>query len=135
MNTKKTPIGYIVKNKEFEKAIVELNPITHTDIERNIKSLGFAFSHNWYGVKKLQDLGVLGIWCEPVYEKPKPQLPVIITYNGEDKGDYLQYGCAKISKEWFKDSSNRHIISLTLNSGVTLNKGHIIAIRNYIANV
>ena len=135
MNTKKTPIGYIAKNKEFQQAIVELNPTTHTDIARNIASHGFAFSLNWYGIKKLKDLGVLDIWCDPVYEKPKPQLPVINTYNGEDKGDYLQYGCAKISKEWFKDSGNRHIVALTLNTNVTLHSEDIKAIRKYLTNV
>ena len=130
MNTTKQIIGYKPK-LEFLDVAAKL--VSNSQLwVRNMEKFGIAFTQSSSNKVTFQELKVLDLWFDPVYEKPKPQLPVINTYNGEDKGDYLQYGCAKISKEWFKDSSNRHIISLTLNSGVTLNKDHIKAIRKYL---
>ena len=37
-------------------------------------------------------------------------------------GDYLQYGCAKLLKSWFTSPDNRSITSMTLDSGVIINK-------------
>lgn len=132
MNTK-TPIGYKPKS-EFLDVAAKL--VSNSQLwVGNIEKFGIAFTQSSSNKLTFQELKVLDLWFDPVYEKPKHRLPVINTYKGEDKGDYLQYGCAKIPKEWFKDSSNRYIISLTLNSGVTLNKDHIITIRNYLSNV
>ncbi len=70
--------------------------------------------------------------CTPVYKQVEIKLPVINGYEGEDMGDYLQYGCAKLLKSWFTSSNNRSITSITLDSGVTINKEQINKIQKYL---
>jgi hypothetical protein len=69
--------------------------------------------------------------CTPVYADII-KLPKINGYEGEDMGDYMQYGCAKLLKSWFTSSNNRSITSMTLDSGVTINKEQINKIQEYL---
>lgn len=60
-------------------------------------------------------------------------LPEINGYKGKDEGDYLQYGCAKLPKEWFKNYNlNREITEITLSSGVKINLKEIEQIKKYL---
>lgn len=70
--------------------------------------------------------------CTPVYKSDIVELPKINRYMGEDKGDYLQYGCAELLKSWFDSSNNRSIVSMTLDSGVTINREQINQIQEYL---
>ena len=70
--------------------------------------------------------------CTPVYKPIEAKLPKINGYEGEDMGDYLQYGCAKLLKSWFTSSDNRSITSMTLDSGVIINKEQINKIQEYL---
>ena len=70
--------------------------------------------------------------CTPVYKSDIVELPKINRYMGEDKGDYLQYGCAELLKSWFDSSNNRSIVSMTLNSGVVIDKEQINKIQEYL---
>ena len=70
--------------------------------------------------------------CTPVYKTVEVKLPKINGYGGEDIGDYLQYGCAKISKKWFEETENRYISTLTLNSGITINSEQMSEVRKYL---
>ena len=70
--------------------------------------------------------------CTPVYKPAKVELPKIKGYEGEDKGDYIQYGCAKLLKSWFEKSENRSISSLELSSGVRIDIEEIDAISKYL---
>ena len=63
-------------------------------------------------------------------------LPKINNYEGEyiPSQGIIKYGCAKLDIDWFKDTDNRHIKSLTLSSGVEINEEQMNQIRKYLDN-
>ena len=73
--------------------------------------------------------------CTPVYKTVEVKLPKINGYDGEDKGDYLQYGCAKLLKSWFEKSESRSINSLELSSHVTISSRQMEEIRKYLLSI
>lgn len=73
--------------------------------------------------------------CTPVYKTVEVKLPKINGYEGEDKGDYLQYGCAKLLKSWSEKSENRYITSLELDSHVRIESKQISLIREYLLSI
>lgn len=129
MNNKTKLTGYILKDERFEKTVELLTSVTygaftkHTMISEEFTPDSFAI---------LKQTGMFDEWFEPVYEE-EAKLPKINGYEGIDNGTCITYGCAILSKSWFINSSNRHIKSMTLNSGVEISTANMQAIRDYIA--
>lgn len=84
-----------------------------------------------------------GNWAEV---KQQPELPVINNQKGKFKDQrcddkesvffksQIVYGndCAYLETSWFIPSNTRHIKSMTLNSGVTINEEQMEQIRDYL---
>lgn len=85
--------------------------------------------------EQYEKAGVLDIWFEPQTKKSFT-LPEINGYKGEDKGDYLLYGCAKLPVAWFTATYsspwNREIKTLELSSGVKIKENELNQIRTYL---
>lgn len=80
--------------------------------------------------EQYENAGVLDIWFDAVECTPK--LPEIKGYKGKDVGDFIHYGCASLSKDWFTSSCNRNIRELTLSSGVKISADQMTQIREYL---
>ena len=119
-------IGYLINNKKYTKIIASLCGISEAvltgDVHFYVKS---------QIEEKVKEFDLLNK-CTPVYKKIEIKLPIINGYEGEDEGEYLQYGCAKISKSWFTETENRFITSLELNSHIIINSKQIEAIKQYL---
>ena len=84
-------------------------------------------------IPKIEALKRLGLFelFEKVYKLPLT-LPKINGYDGVDKGDVIQYGCAELNKSWFSNSGSRTIMSMTLSSAVTIGATEMNLIREYL---
>ena len=123
-------IQYRVK-PEFQKVSKALYETFNRDVFE-----GYAHFNTKSVLKEqYEKAGVLDIWFE-CQTKKIFTLPEINGYKGEDKGDYLVYGCAELPVAWFTtiNSSpwNRDIKSLKLSSGVKINEGEMNMIRTYL---
>ena len=123
-------VGYIIEDEVYAKIIAGLvrMPIEGL-LQRNKNGCHFAKDYLIYNT--VVEYGLLDK-CTPVYKPIEVKLPKINGYDGEDKGDYLQYGCAKLSKKWFEETENRYITYLELNSHVRINSRQINLIREYL---
>lgn len=88
-------------------------------------------------VDYLTKAGVFEVLYKPIYEEVKPDLPEINGYKGDIVTDgseiNIKYGCAFLSVDWFKETKNRHILYLTLNSsGVVIDALEMQQIRKYL---
>lgn len=124
-------IGYMINDDEkYTKIIAGLAGLSVEDLLKlNEEGVNFTpYSHIENIVTEYDLLDK----CTPVYKPVEVKLPKINGYEGEDKGEYLQYGCAKLLKSWFDRSNNRNITSMTLDSGVIINKEQINKIQEYL---
>ena len=123
-------IGYTINDEKYTKIIAGLVGISaDTLLTLTDDKVHFRVGTSTEKIVKKFDLLDK---CTPVYKTVEVKLPKINGYDGEDKGDYLQYGCAKISKKWFEETENRYITSLELNSHVRINSRQINLIREYL---
>lgn len=121
--------GYLFEDEKYRKVIAKL-----AEVDEVIISNTFFDGVHFYVGSFVYDTAVkydLLDKCTPVY-KDEVKLPIINGYQGVDMGDYLQYGCAKISKKWFEETENRYILTLTLNSGISINAEQMNEIRKYL---
>jgi len=121
--------GYLIEDEKYAKIIAGLVEMS----VNGLLKLSGEKVHFWFGsaiYDKVVEYDLLDK-CTPVYADII-KLPKINGYEGEDMGDYLQYGCAKLLKSWFDSSESRHIASMTLDSGVTINKEQINKIQEYL---
>lgn len=127
---KKILIGYRLVKKEYEKAAAR---IVHNNRYDSFEShIPYTIGEDSNAVRILKEAEVLDLWFEPIYEEDKPELPKINGYEGVFSGDCIIYGCAQLYKEWFTSTENRHIRSITLSSGVVINKEQMEQIRKVI---
>ena len=121
--------GYLIKDEKYCKIISKLAGFNE-DVLANTFHEGVQFYVKSHIYNIVVEYGLLDK-CIPVF-KDKVKLPKINGYEGEDKGEYLQYGCAKISKKWFEETENRCILTLTLNSGITITSEQMSEVRKYL---
>ena len=123
-------IGYIINDEKYAKIIAGL---TNNSVKCLLKltSEGVHFTPKSYIGEIVVEYDLLDK-CTPVFKQAEITLPKINGYNGEDKGDYIQYGCAQLLKSWFEKSENRSISSLELSSGVRIDIEEMDAIRKYL---
>ena len=123
-------IGYTINDEKYAKIIAKL---TNNSVKCLLKltSEGVHFSHGGYVEAVIKKYDLLDK-CTPVYRQKEIKLPVVKGYNGEDKGDYIQYGCAQLLKSWFEKSENRSISSLELSSGIRIDIEEMDAISKYL---
>lgn len=127
------PVGYLIEDEVYAKIIAGLvrMPIEEL-LQRNKNGCHFAKDYLIYNT--VVEYGLLDK-CTPVYKSIEVKLPKINGYDGEDKGDYLQYGCAKLLKSWFEKSESRSINSLELSSHVTISSRQMEEIRKYLLSI
>ena len=123
-------IGYTINDEKYAKIIAGLTNNSVEDLLR-LTSEGVHFTPKSYIGEIVVEYDLLDK-CTPVFKQAEITLPKINGYNGEDKGDYIQYGCAGLLKAWFDSSNNRSIVSMTLDSGVVINKEQINQIQEYL---
>ena len=122
-------IGYLVNDEKYAKIIAGLAEMSVNGLLKlSGEKVHFDFGSPIYD--KVVEYDLLDK-CTPVYADII-KLPKINGYEGEDMGDYMQYGCAKLLQSWFTSSDNRSITSMTLDSGVTINKEQINKIQEYL---
>lgn len=123
-------VGYTINDEKYAKIIAGLVGMSVEGLLKlTEEGVHFtSYSHIGDIVTKYDLLDK----CTPVYKPIEVKLPKINGYKGEDKGKYLQYGCAELLKSWFTSSNNRSITSITLDSGVTINKEQINKIQEYL---
>lgn len=128
-------IGYKLIKPEYKEAALAIVSDYPTDFLENISNIRTKSRGNNAGTdmyKRFKKAGVLDLWFEPVYKEDKPKLPEIDGYKGVFSGDYIIYGCAKLSIKWFTSTENRHIRTMQLNSGVYITKEQMNQIRKVI---
>lgn len=123
-------IGYTINDEKYAKIIAKLVELT-VDVLLTPDKNGCHFAKGSFIYNTVVEYGLLDK-CTPVFKNTKITLPKINGYDGEDKGDYLQYGCAKLLKSWFEKSENRYISTLNLDSHVTISSRQMEAIREYL---
>ena len=123
-------IGYIINDVKYAKIIAGLTNNSVKCLLR-LTSEGVHFTPKSYIGEIVVEYGLLDK-CTPVFKQAEITLPKINGYNGEDKGDYIQYGCAQLLKSWFEKSENRSISSLELSSGIRIDIEEMNAIREYL---
>ena len=123
-------IGYTINDEKYAKIIAGLTRNSVGDLLR-LTSEGVHFTPKSYIGEIVVKYDLLDK-CTPVYKQAEITLPKINGYNGEDKGDYIQYGCAQLLKSWFEKSENRSINSLELSSGVRIESKQMEEIRKYL---
>ena len=123
-------IGYNVNDEKYSKIIAKLVGLT-VDMLLTPDKNGCHFVKGSFIYNTVVEYDLLDK-CIPVFKETKISLPKINGYDGEDKGDYLQYGCAKLLKSWFEKSENRYISTLNLDSHVTISSRQMEAIREYL---
>lgn len=123
-------IGYTINDEKYAKIIAGLVGISaDTLLTLTDDKVHFRVGTSTEEIVKEFDLLDK---CTPVYKTVEVKLPKINGYDGEDKGDYLQYGCAKLLKSWFEKSESRSINSLELSSHVTISSRQMEEIRKYL---
>ena len=121
--------GYLIKDEKYCKIIAKLAGVNEAILANTFhEGIHFYIRSHIYDI--VVEYGLLDK-CIPVY-KDRVKLPKINGYEGEDKGDYLQYGCAKISKKWFEETESNYILTLTLNSGITITSEQMSEVRKYL---
>ena len=123
-------IGYTFNDEKYAKIIAGLSRNSVKCLLR-LTSEGVHFTPKSYIGEIVAKYDLLDK-CTPVFKQAEITLPKINGYNGEDKGDYIQYGCAQLLKSWFEKSENRSISSLELSSGVRIDIEEMDAIRKYL---
>ena len=123
-------IGYTVNDEKYAKVIARLSNCSVRCLLK-LTSEGVHFTPNSY-IREIVAKYDLLDKCTPVFKQAEITLPKINGYNGEDKGDYIQYGCAQLLKSWFEKSENRSINSLELSSGVRIESKQMEEIRKYL---
>lgn len=130
LEEQKELLGYLIKTEKYLKIIASLVGTEYDNLQR-ISSDGIHFYTGSYVYNTVVKYDLLDK-CTPVYKTVEVKLPKINGYDGEDKGDYLQYGCAKLLKSWFEKSENRCISTLNLDSHVTISSEQMEKIRKYL---
>ena len=126
-------IGYTINDEKYTKIIAGLVGISaDTLLTLTDDKVHFRVGTSTEKIVKKFDLLDK---CTPVYKSDIVELPKINGYDGEDKGDYLQYGCAKLLKSWFEKSESRSINSLELSSHVTISSRQMEEIRKYLLSI
>ena len=93
---------------------------------------GVHFTPNSYIGEVVTKYGLLDK-CTPVYKSDEVKLPKINGYEMRDETeDAIYYGCAELLKVWFDSSINRSIVSMTLDSGVVIDKEQINQVQEYL---
>jgi len=71
---------------------------------------------------------------EEIEEYNNIEIPKINGYKGEliENNTLIEYGCAKLDIDWFKDTDNREIKEFTLSSDVVLTKEDVDRIRKLL---
>lgn len=125
------PVGYLIEDEVYAKIIAGLvrMPIEGL-LQRNKNGCHFAKDYLIYNT--VVEYGLLDK-CTPVYKSIEVNLPKINGYKMEDVSEDSFYcGCAELLKAWFDSSTNRSIVSMTLDSGVVINKEQINKIQEYL---
>lgn len=133
LEEQKELLGYLIKTEKYLKIIASLVGTEYDNLQR-ISSDGIHFYTGSYVYNTVVKYDLLDK-CTPVYKTAEVKLPKINGYDGEDKGDYLQYGCAKLLKSWFEKSESRSINSLELSSHVTISSRQMEEIRKYLLSI
>lgn len=123
-------IGYNVNDEKYSKIIAKLVGLT-VDMLLTPDKNGCRFVKGSFIYNTVVEYDLLDK-CTPVFKKTEITLPKINGYEGEDEGDEIKYGCARLSKSWFEKSENRHILTLELNSGVRIESEEMEVIRKYL---
>ena len=122
--------GYNINDEKYAKIIAKLVGLT-VDMLQTPDKNGCHFVKGCFIYNAVVEYDLLDK-CTPVFKETKISLPKINGYDGEDKGDYLQYGCAKLLKSWFEKSENRYISTLNLDSHVIISSRQTEEIREYL---
>ena len=99
-------IGYKFKSEEFRSAVLKINnnDALGSRFADNLVAEGWEFVNGCVICENLNDLGVLDIWCDEVYEPDG--LPEIEGYKAKIEGDIVHYGCQSFSKTDIKTLSD-----------------------------
>ena len=147
-------IGYKLIKPEYSDAVKKIADLTNFEVFKSYLKTQAANGDNLKAynkcVEKLNKAGVLDLWFEEVYEDPN-KLPVINNYKAELNGELLVYGCAKFSAKNIRalaedvlsfnnpssglvgySGGNRKVISLTLDSGVSITVEELEQIYKYL---
>ena len=124
-------IGYTINDEKYAKIIAGLaNHSVESLLE--LTSEGVHFTPNSYIGEIVAKYDLLDK-CTPVYKSNKVELPEINGYEMRDESESsLYYGCAELLKAWFDSSINRSIVSMTLDSGVVIDKEQINQVQEYL---
>lgn len=124
-------IGYTINDEKYAKIIAGLVGITVNRLLRlSDEEVHFDFGSDIYDMVLEYDLLDK---CTPVYKSDIVELPEINGYKMEDVSEDSFYcGCAELLKAWFDSSTNRSIVSMTLDSGVVINREQIHKIQEYL---
>lgn len=123
-------IGYTINDKKYSKIIAKLVGLD-VDMLLTPDKNGNHFVKGSFIYNTVVEYDLLDK-CIPIFKKTEITLPKINGYEGEDEGDEIKYGCARLSKSWFEKTENRHILTLELNSGVRIESEEMEAIRKYL---
>lgn len=126
-------VGYLV-NTDDEKYVKIIAGLANHSVETllELTSDGVHFTPKSYIGEIVTKYGLLDK-CTPVYKSDEVKLPKINGYEmKEESEDSFRYGCAELLKAWFDSSNNRSIVSMTLDSGVVINKEQINQVQEYL---
>jgi len=117
-------IGYKFKSEEFRAATIKMNDNSDAlglRFKINLATEGWEFSNGCAICENLNNLGVLNIWCDEVYEPSG--LPEIEGYKAKIEGDMVHYGCQSFSKtdiQTLSDICDRNNIQQITFDGSTM---------------
>lgn len=126
-------VGYLV-NTDDEKYVKIIAGLANHSVESllELTSEGVHFTPKSYIGEIVAKYDLLDK-CTPVYKSDEVKLPKINGFKmKEESEDSFHYGCAELLKAWFDSSNNRSIVSMTLDSGVVINKEQINKIQEYL---
>lgn len=124
-------IGYLINDEKYAKIIAGLVGISvNTLLTLTDDKVHFRVGTSTEEIVKKFDLLDK---CTPVYKSGEVEAPEINGYEMRDESESsLYYGCAELLKAWFDSSINRRIVSMTLDSGVVINKEQINQVQEYL---
>lgn len=126
-------VGYLI-NTNDEKYVNIIAGLVGCSVKNllEVTEEGVHFTLNSYIGEIVSKYKLLNK-CTPVYKSDIVKLPEINGYKMEDVSEDSFYcGCAELLKAWFDSSTNRSIVSMTLDSGVVINKEQINKIQEYL---
>lgn len=125
------PIGYLIEDLKYAKIIAVLSNQSVEGLLELLKE-GVHFTPKSYIGEIVKKFDLLDK-CTPVYKSGEVEAPEINGFKmKEESEDSFHYGCAELLKAWFDSSNNRSIVSMTLDSGVVINKEQINQVQEYL---